>query len=662
MHPEADPSRKFPEDRAFPIATARTSATNGRMSLLRRPPAILASLWLAAVVAAIWPFPALFDSPALSYGIHLAGFFVIALALVGGIQAMVLGLPDRDLQSKNIGGHFFRLDHLRGIAAALVVVYHYYHAVLGNVAPSRHFLLNVLSEGSSGVDLFFVLSGFIFGVIGYGNRIRYWDFLVSRIVRIYPLYLFAILIVLCAYRGHYTAADGALFLVPFLDVGVLPGLPGFGQLWTIGLEFQFYLIFPFLMAFVARHGYRYLLALTLLFLALRAFYFAHAGSVQDAGYWTMLGRFDQFAAGMLASGLFLRRRAWFASPIHLILAVLAAIAGLNWLVHWGGYFNGADSAMWIVWPTIEGVFWAYLLVSYLSCTIRIPRWIDWPLSRLGEVSFSVYVMHNFAVVATVRYFGSQIFTGSKRIDATIAAIVVCVPLAAGISLLTFHLIEKQFFIFRRKYVVPIERAEPDSASVRPRSRWRDIGLPLWSAAAVGVACLVLPAAEIWRHDMQVGAQWVAYHPVEWLPKDAPAPDCAVRIDGVWTAAGIPAAAPACPLPGPAYGSWGGDESTGRLVFGPLALDSNRPVLALPVMVGPDASNLYVRLKQASGGRTLRTVALQKLTAHKWYAAAVDLSEFPGGTEITVEAIDLGHGWGQWLAVGNPRWIARAARD
>ena len=624
------------------------------MPLRPRPPAILSSIWLAAVVAAVWPFPSFVDSPALAFGLHFAEFLAVSLALVAGVQRLVLALPDRDLQSKNIGDHFFRLDHLRGVAAVMVVIYHCYHAIVGNVTSSRHILLNVLSEGSSGVDLFFVLSGFIFGVIGYQKKVRYWDFLVSRIVRIYPLYLFAILIVLGAYGSRYSAPEYVMFLFPFLDVGLLPGLPGFGQLWTIGLEFQFYLIFPFLTAFVTRNGCRYLVALGLLCLALRAFYFAQLGYVRDVSYWSMIGRFDQFAAGMIAAILFLRKRSWFAAPVHLILALLIAVAALNWLDHWGSYFNGADSAWWILWPTIEGVFWAYLLVSYLSCSIQVPRWIDWPLRRLGELSFSIYVMHNFAVAWTVRYFGSETFTGSKRIDAAVSAIALCVPLSAGIAFLTFHIIEKQFFIFRRKYVEGIERTETREDAAPPRQRRPGMGLWLWGAA--GAVCLAVPAAEFLQRDAQVGAQWVSYLPIEWLSQGAQSVDCAVTTDGHWSSPGLPGAAPACPLPGPAYGSWAGDEATGRLVFGPIDLDSNRQTIALPVMVGPDAAHLYVRVKRASDGRTLRTLALRDLASHQWYAAAVDLSGLSGGTKILIEAIDLGHGWGQWFAVATPRWI------
>jgi peptidoglycan/LPS O-acetylase OafA/YrhL len=63
-------------------------------------------------------------------------------------------------------------------------------------------------------------------------------------------------------------------------------------------------------------------------------------------------------------------------------------------------------------------------------------------------------MHNFAVTWTQKYAGGPGPTGRADVDAVLRDVLVCVPLAVCIAWCTYNLIEKQFFIYRRKYVEP----------------------------------------------------------------------------------------------------------------------------------------------------------------------------------------------------------------
>jgi len=413
--------------------------------------ALLGAAWFAGL--ATWRLPFLHwhhfpVTAAILQGLtYFPAFLLVAAVLIYFESARVSAAP----ASKNIG-YIPRLDHLRFFAASLVVIYHYYHTVVPGGTPVRNPIFSLFSEGSSGVDLFFVLSGMIFGLISYGRKVRYFDFLVSRVVRIYPLYLFAIAVVVATHFGMFNPLDMALMMFPIFEVASFPGgLPGFGQLWTIGLEFQFYLIFPFLAAFVLRNGPRYLWGLLALAIGLRWVQFCQGGPVKDVAYWSMLGRIDEFIAGLLAAQVFARRPKLFSHPVHLVLSAAAMFGGIYWLTVWGGYFNGAESAWWIVWSTVEGAFWAYLVVSYLSCSIRLLPWVDESLARLGQLSFSIYVMHLYAVVWTQKYLAPIHLTSSREADGALGGLLVCLPLAVLSAVPTYHLIEKQFFIYRRKY-------------------------------------------------------------------------------------------------------------------------------------------------------------------------------------------------------------------
>jgi peptidoglycan/LPS O-acetylase OafA/YrhL len=415
--------------------------------------AVLAALWIALVGAWQWPLLAPADPSIVTFLPVAALYFGVAALGIGGLLALTGREREPTVESKNIE-RISRLDHLRFFAAALVIFYHYFGKVVPPDPHRRNLLSNLMMEGNSGVDVFFVLSGFVFGLIGYEKRIRYFDFIWSRVVRIYPLYLLAIVLVLASHAEKFLPMDSVLLMFPVFIVNYLVALPGFGQLWTVGLEFQFYLLFPFLAAFLLRNGYRYLLAVLVVAIGLRGLYYMELGTVKNFAYGSLPGRIDQFVAGIGAAWLYLRHRAFFAHPLHLLLAAVLAAGTFEWLTAWDGLGAGAGSPLWIVWPTISGVIWAYFALSYASCRIPLPAFVNQSLARLGALTFSLYVMHDFAVVWSLKHARSLALTGDGDTDVALQAVLIALPLSVGIAWCTFHLVEKQFFIFRRKYVEP----------------------------------------------------------------------------------------------------------------------------------------------------------------------------------------------------------------
>jgi exopolysaccharide production protein ExoZ len=132
------------------------------------------------------------------------------------------------------------LQLLRGVAAILVVFFH---------GLERTNLFHLISYGYMGVDLFFVLSGFIIFFIHYsdiGNKNKFKPFLVKRFVRVYPIYwivtLFYLILVLAA--GNIPNFDyffKSMFLIP------QPKMPILGVAWTLEFEMLFYILFSLLL-------------------------------------------------------------------------------------------------------------------------------------------------------------------------------------------------------------------------------------------------------------------------------------------------------------------------------------------------------------------------------------------------------------------------------
>src|SRR5947209_6904169 len=165
--------------------------------------------------------------------------------------------------------HYLELDGLRGLAILMVVSFHY------NLAP---FL------GGVGVDLFFVLSGFLLGgtLLDKREASNYFKaFYTRRVCRIFPLYflslfLFVILLLAAPFTlGWLLFGDSIRFLLgdplplwsyftftqnfAMVDQGVW-GIPWLGHAWSLAVVEQFYLILPVLIRFVSREKLPYVFA------------------------------------------------------------------------------------------------------------------------------------------------------------------------------------------------------------------------------------------------------------------------------------------------------------------------------------------------------------------------------------------------------------------
>lgn len=363
-----------------------------------------------------------------------------------------LPLP-RTMQSPNTL-YLPRLDHLRFYAAVLVLVYHYFRQFVDNIAFTNP-LGSLVNEGHVGIGLFMVLSGFIFSVIAQHKTIHYGWFVFNRFIRIYPLYFFAVFLAVTL-MVYNRAQDRSVFTIIAWLLAFRPDtiveIPYFAHLWTIPVEFAFYLIFPFLHAFFVRWGLKYFLGLSLLLLIIRAGVYLEYGSVRFLAYETLFGRLDQFLIGYVCGWLYSQGRGQrvFSFPLALPAACGILLYAVHWLNHQGGSVN-MEAAWWIIWPLIEGLAWAGVVLSYMYFSIKLPTGPGKLLARLGEYSFSIYVAHFFVVMAVARHIGLIPITDNIALNVVLNALITALPLTLLISALIHAVIEKPFLAYRRVY-------------------------------------------------------------------------------------------------------------------------------------------------------------------------------------------------------------------
>ena len=347
-----------------------------------------------------------------------------------------------------------RLDHLRFLAAYLVLCWHFVHRkfVDPGYVPS-FFPLSLLEEGHTGVSLFMVLSGFIFQYINAGKEIIYGRFVRNRLLRIAPLFILWNLY--HVYVGGFDPLKAVVNGLLLIDPRQTPGVA-----WTIVVEFQFYLLFPFLHKWIERkRGVKNMLGLLLMLFLIRSLAYGETHTAQEISYWTIFGRLDQFLIGMLAAHLYRRVK---INGVMAFTAVGAGLLGSMALMHlfnrMGGFYAEASgrstNPIWLVFPDAEALCYATLLLGYIALPVALlPRSVDRLLARCGEFSYSAYWCHVSLVVLLHALLQKAGIVLSGFPQALIVCTFVAVPVVFAFSGLTYHLVEKPFLLMRQKHTV-----------------------------------------------------------------------------------------------------------------------------------------------------------------------------------------------------------------
>jgi peptidoglycan/LPS O-acetylase OafA/YrhL len=308
------------------------------------------------------------------------------------------------------------LDGLRGLAILLVVICHYIgdaeHAKLGYWP---HHFLSALSVGWSGVDLFFVLSGFLIGGILLDSRDspRYFrTFYLRRMYRILPIYYLWVALYAATIAAGLALAPGKL-PVSGRDLGVVPVYLLFLQniiyspspfqwnwlvvTWSLAVEEQFYLFAPPLVRFLSVRRLVWVLtgvvcaAPVLRFLAFRwlpGYYYLPQ--------YAMPCRADALALGILAAVAWRRqdfRRYLEQHPGVLQRSVAYMFILLAALMWW--FTRPAGLVTFTVGYSSLAVFYAALLLLVVSQPQGLPARAmrAGRLRYLGGISYCVYLIH-----------------------------------------------------------------------------------------------------------------------------------------------------------------------------------------------------------------------------------------------------------------------------
>ncbi len=321
-------------------------------------------------------------------------------------------------------GRIEGLDVLRGAAAAAVMLHHegQYYDVL---YPGRDPLAFNFGPGHFGVELFFIISGFVI-LMTTENKKTVKDFFVSRFSRLMPAFLAAMLVAIVI-LSHWPMPPLDKPTMPQIiaNLTMAPGL--FGQnvidlpYWTLTYELVFYALIAVALKFGAL---RWIEAFGLLWVAIGWIYVAtvdvklhHRTSILLLAYY---GNF--FLIGMCLYRIYARA----ARPITYIALACAIVANV------GGGGEQAFYAPGYVYLPLAAAFTALVWLAVSGRGV----WLTWkPLVFLGQISYPLYLVH---VVLGFQIIRLSTELGWSTPQGVIAAVIVSLAVAT----LMHYLIEQ----------------------------------------------------------------------------------------------------------------------------------------------------------------------------------------------------------------------------
>lgn len=307
-------------------------------------------------------------------------------------------------------GHRKDIDGLRAIAVLGVILHH-----AG---------VSAITAGYAGVDIFFVISGFLIGGIilrdKEAGRFSYRTFYARRARRILPALFF---VILCTFpfawnlmtpeQLRYYGGAAISTLIFLSNVWFYYRVDYFNpqaaedpliHTWSLGVEEQFYIALPLIILAVWRFGQRRLvLLLGLLFIASLAAAMVLGQTRPQEAFYMLHTRAWELLAGVFAAMV---RRSDFRASAPMSEA--ASLLGLGLIV--GSFFLVPESAAWPGGLTVVPVIGSVLVVTFADRAALARRVLEWhPMVWVGLISYSAYLWHQpilgFLAILNIRLQG-----------------------------------------------------------------------------------------------------------------------------------------------------------------------------------------------------------------------------------------------------------------
>ena len=334
--------------------------------------------------------------------------------------------------NKSADQYLRSLDILRAIAILLVIYWHY--IICGISDNNSDLLLKLMKKtGSwtwSGVDLFFVISGFLIGrilLLNKGAKNFFKTFYFKRLLRIFPLYY----LIVCSYflialflsdenmgwlfQKEYAPWVYLLFLQNFFiaETGFLSNW--LNVTWSLAVEEQFYLLLPLIIYFLPRKA-----IVGIAFSGVIIAFFYRLLSTGLGSYVLLIARMDALLTGVIIAYYYIRKPVLIVRPIvrvvvqllpvisFLVLFIICVFTNLN--------YNGGA---WIH-LTLTILYGSLLFNAVYGFYDSLWRYFDYPIiNTIAKYSYCIYLIHQI-----VNGYMHDLILGNKPLFESLTSILI----------------------------------------------------------------------------------------------------------------------------------------------------------------------------------------------------------------------------------------------
>jgi peptidoglycan/LPS O-acetylase OafA/YrhL len=345
-------------------------------------------------------------------------------------------------------------------------------AITHIVKGDFHWFSPIAAEaGPLGVVFFFVLSGFLITYLLFvekenTGRISAKQFYLRRIFRIWPLYYLVFILgffVLPYFDWFHIPQQSAhfeknfwgnfwcyLLIFPNLALAMFTAVPNIGQAWSIGVEEQFYIVWPLIMKAFKKPLLAIILATGILLSIKALVLFASQGTESE---WLIvirkflaMSKIECMTIGALGAWLLYYKKEQFFKFIYHPLAQIGAVLGIA-------------TVLYCTPPLVQDVnHIAYgllfiVIILNVSCNKKSFLKLENPLfNSLGQVSYGIYMFH-LIVVTFVIYFVGWLKGDGSMFTLTDQILIYSLSLVGTITLswFSYHLFESRFIRLKSKF-------------------------------------------------------------------------------------------------------------------------------------------------------------------------------------------------------------------
>lgn len=359
---------------------------------------------------------------------------------------------------------------MRGLAIVMVLVYHIIRLNPANVTgPIFETILQVSEMGWAGVDVFFVLSGFLITTILLRTKKQpgyFQKFYARRILRIFPLYYATITLILIFIplispdQVDSTRSVWAWYYFYLQNWGnalnLIPTIFAIGATWSLAIEEQFYMVWPAIVRYLdsKKLGFLslFIIALALGIRLVISWRFRKLLDFNKFFYFATITRLDSLILGALIAILF--ESEWWRKVLKLVaapvfLVCLGTVGYFFWLKPHSPLVD--HYPMYTYGYTFIALGSAALIVMLTTYSGKNPiRWVfrSPVLAFFGKYSYAIYLFHMIPLLILQRLFEESALDG---VGYWMIFNITSLFIPIGMALVSWNLLEKRMLDLKRYF-------------------------------------------------------------------------------------------------------------------------------------------------------------------------------------------------------------------